>query len=129
MDLLERVRTTWPWLLALSMVLVLGVFFLRRAGLISESVTLTAPATLRPGDTAGEGRTVQLVTLLPKDAIPAIFNPEFVNAEAADEQLDDADLVIGVSLGGEHKAYGVAHLSSHEVVNDRLGGTAIAVTW
>ncbi len=76
-----------------------------------------------------EGRSVDIVTLLPKDGIPAIFDPRFVSAEEADSQLDPDDLVIGVSLNGEHKAYGVANLSSHEVVNDTLGGRPIAVTW
>ena len=53
----------------------------------------------------------------------------FIDAEAADDQLDPRDLVIGVSVDGEHHAYGVAYLSSHEVVNDVLGGRPIAVTW
>ena len=129
MELAERVRGVWPWLLAAALVLVVGVFFARRLGIISESVTLTAAATLQGDELMGEGRSVRLVTLLPKDAIPAIFDPDFVSAAEAGAQLDDEDLVIGVSIGGEHRAYGVAHLSSHEVVNDVLGGRAIAVTW
>ena len=129
MELAERVRGVWPWLLAAALVLVVGVFFARRLGIISESVTLTAATTLQGDELMGEGRSVRLVTLLPKDAIPAIFDPDFVSAAEAGAQLDDEDLVIGVSIGGEHRAYGVAHLSSHEVVNDVLGGRAIAVTW
>ena len=129
MELAERVRGVWPWLLAAALVLVVGVFFARRLGIISESVTRTAATTLQGDELMGEGRSVRLVTLLPKDAIPAIFDPDFVSAAEAGAQLDDEDLVIGVSIGGEHRAYGVAHLSSHEVVNDVLGGRAIAVTW
>ena len=37
--------------------------------------------------------------------------------------------MIGVSIDGEHRAYGAAFLSGHEIVNDMLGGRAIAVTW
>ena len=72
---------------------------------------------------------LQIVTLLPPDAIPAIDNPRFVTAEEADRQLSLSDLVIGVSIDGEHRAYGAAFLSAHEIVNDTLGGRAIAVTW
>lgn len=72
---------------------------------------------------------LEIVTLLPPDAIPAIDDPAIVPAAAADEQLRANDLVIGVSIGGEHRAYGAAFLSGHEIVNDMLGGRAIAVTW
>ena len=74
-------------------------------------------------------RELKIITLLPKDAIPAIFDPEFIDAAAADGQLDPRDLVIGVSINGEHHAYGVAYLSGREVVNDVVGGRPIAVTW
>ena len=72
---------------------------------------------------------LQIITLLPPDAIPAINNPSFITAEEADGQLRLTDLVIGVSIDGEHRAYGAAFLSAHEIVNDTLGGRAIAVTW
>ena len=55
--------------------------------------------------------------------------PASISAEEADEQLRPIDLVIGVSVDGEHRAYGAAFLSGHEIVNDTLGGRAIAVTW
>ena len=69
------------------------------------------------------------MTLLPPDAIPAINDPRLISAEEADDQLRLTDLVIGVSIDGEHRAYGAAFLSGHEIVNDMLGGRAIAVTW
>lgn len=72
---------------------------------------------------------LEIVTLLPPDAIPAIDNPRFITAEEADQQLALSDLVIGVSIDGKHRAYGAAFLSAHEIVNDTLGGRAIAVTW
>ncbi len=85
----------------------------------------TATATASPGAEA----EFEIVTLLPPDAIPAIDDPAIVSAAVADEQLRANDLVIGVSVGGEHRAYGAAFLSGHEIVNDTLGGRAIAVTW
>lgn len=81
------------------------------------------PATGQPP------RSLDIVTLLPRDAIPAILEPRFITAEDAQLQMSPTDRVIGVSINGEHRAYSTAHLSSHEVVNDSVGGRAIAVTW
>lgn len=39
------------------------------------------------------------------------------------------DPVIGISLDGDDRAYGVALLSRHEVVNDVVGGQPLIVTW
>ena len=92
------------------------------------SPTATTAAT--PGEPGEEEESeFQIVTLLLPDAIPAIDDPRVISAEAASEQLRPADLVIGVSIDGEHRAYGAAFLSGHEIVNDTLGGRAIAVTW
>jgi hypothetical protein len=104
-----------------AVLLAFGVSTLRRFGLFAESVTVE--------DAGGTQREFKLVQLLPKDGIPAIFDPTFISPAEANEQLAPDDLVIGVSIGGEHRAYGVAHLSSHEVVNDVVGGKPIAVTW
>lgn len=88
----------------------------------TEATTSAEPR--EPGDP-----DLEIVTLLPPDAIPAIDNPRFITAAEADKQLSLRDLVIGVSIDGEHRAYGAAFLSAHEIVNDTLGGRAIAVTW
>ena len=96
----------------------------------AATATATAPpATQAPEPRADPDPDLEIVTLLPPDAIPAIDDPAIVSAAVADEQLRANDLVIGVSLGGEHRAYGAAFLSGHEIVNDMLGGRAIAVTW
>ncbi len=76
-----------------------------------------------------DGRMVSLVSVVPKDSILAIFDPTLIAAAQAPEQFNDADMVLGVSVNGEHRAYGVAFLSSIEVVNDVVGGRPIAVTW
>lgn len=85
--------------------------------------------TATPAPTEPPEPEIEIVTVLPPDAIPAIDDPAIVSAAVADEQLRANDLVIGVSIGGEHRAYGAAFLSAHEIVNDMLGGRAIAVTW
>jgi hypothetical protein len=70
-----------------------------------------------------------MVTLLPRDAIPAIDNPQFLSASEADEYYDADELVLGVEFNGDARAYSVPFLSSYEIVNDTVGGEKIAVTW
>ncbi len=70
-----------------------------------------------------------VITLLPYDAIKAILEPRLVDVEWANQQMTDLEQVIGVSIGGEHRAYPIYMLSSHEIVNDVVGGKPIAVTW
>ncbi len=66
-------------------------------------------------------------TLLPFDAIPAITEPQFVSAGAA--ELDPDAPVIGVTFNGESHAYSLYLLNGHEIVNDVVGGMNIATTW
>jgi hypothetical protein len=72
---------------------------------------------------------LEIVTLLPRDAIPAIDNPQFLSSEEADAFYDPNEIVIGVTFDGDARAYSVPFLSSHEIVNDTVGGVKIAVTW
>ncbi len=74
-------------------------------------------------------RGLDIVTLLPKDAIPAILEPAFLTIAEADEQMTDDELVLGVSIGGDSRAYSVNMLSRHEIATDVVGGMPVAVTW
>jgi len=74
---------------------------------------------LRPGE---------IVTVLPKDAIPAIMSPTFEDGAKA-TWLRGSNLVIGVKIGDDSRAYPVAILSRHEIVNDKSAGIPFAVTW
>ena len=74
-------------------------------------------------------QVISIVSLLPKDAIPAILDPRFISAEADESQMRDGDLVIGVSINGDARAYPMKMLSEHEIVNDVVGEKPIAVTW
>lgn len=65
---------------------------------------------------------------IPKDGIPALLEPKFINTEKADFMLPD-DQVIGIRIGGEARAYPLRILNWHEVVNDTVNGVAIAVTF
>lgn len=71
----------------------------------------------------------EIVTVLPRDAIQAIDNPQFIALEEANETYDDDELILGVEFNGDARAYSIPLLSSHEIVNDTVGGIKLAVTW
>ena len=66
---------------------------------------------------------------VPKDGIPAIDNPTFITVRAADRWLDDREPVVVVHLDDAVKAYPIQVLIWHEIVNDVVGKTPIAVTY
>jgi len=100
-----------------------------------ESTTVAAsdlPEEVDGGPTripAEEYEDLEIVTLLPRDAIPAIDDPHFLSSKEADDFYDPDELVLGVDFDGEARAYSVPFLSNHEIVNDTVGGVKIAVTW
>lgn len=65
----------------------------------------------------------------PPDGIPSIDNPKFVSIEEADKFLQDADQVVGVNINGDIRAYPLQILVWHEIVNDNVGGSPVAVTY
>jgi hypothetical protein len=65
----------------------------------------------------------------PRDGIPSIDNPKFVSVQDASKFLQGSDLVIGVSVNGDTRAYPLQILVWHEIVNDVVGGTPVAVTY
>ena len=64
-----------------------------------------------------------------RDAIPAILQPQFVAPEAVPPEFKDVELVLGLSMNGESKAYPLDVLSHHEAVNDVVGGVPVVITW
>lgn len=65
----------------------------------------------------------------PKDGIPALSDPRFrrVNAE---RRIKGNEPVITVEISGARaRAYPLRYLTWHEIVNDRVGGVPIAVTF
>ena len=94
------------------------------------TATLEATATSNPELRAAPERDLAIVTLLPPDAIPSIDNPIFFETlEKADAVYSDSELVLGVEIDGDARAYSVPLLSSHEIVNDTVAGDPIAVSW
>jgi len=70
-----------------------------------------------------------LHVVLPRDAIPAISNPDFEPVSDAERYMSDEELVIGLVSRDEQRAYSTWLLDRHEVVNDTFEGRPVAVTW
>lgn len=63
-----------------------------------------------------------------KDGIPALDDPKFITANQA-HFLSADDRVLGIARHSIAKAYPIAILNWHEVVNDRLGAEPIVITF
>jgi len=90
------------------------------------------PTDASPDQTLQNRRDVvvepgQFRQLLLRDAIAPIYEPQFIPADQAN--MDSKELVIGVEINGESRAYPVGPLNRREMVNDVVGGVPILVTW
>ena len=65
----------------------------------------------------------------PRDGIPPIDSPRFESVEFADQWIEDLEPVILLDHEGEVRAYPIQILTWHEIVNDQVGETPIAVTF
>jgi len=63
-----------------------------------------------------------------RDCIRSIDHPRFVDAAAADF-LGADDLILGVIVDGDARAYPAKILDHHEIVNDTIGGQPIAISY
>jgi hypothetical protein len=131
------------WVLLLLLVVILAI--------IAWAV---APAVLRLGNQGvGDGSSIasyafdmsnaQLAseTTIPvmqhRDMSPVLHNPEIYDVAALAESnsgprnkfIVSKDLVVGVTINGESRAYPLHVLNVHEIVNDTLGDTPITVYW
>jgi hypothetical protein len=80
-----------------------------------------------------ENRTVDLDEIrsggVPRDGIPPIDEPEFIDFAAADEWLGDREPVISMVIDDDARAYPLQVLTWHEIVNDEFGDQEVAVTF
>jgi len=64
----------------------------------------------------------------PRDGIPPIDHPVFVNVKGYKE-LSDRDPVIGLEINGDARAYPLRVMIWHEIANDVVGGKPVTVTY
>ncbi|MCS4538738.1 MAG: DUF3179 domain-containing protein [Thaumarchaeota archaeon] len=65
----------------------------------------------------------------PKDGIPSIDKPKFISSGEANKFLNDDDLVLGLYFDGVARAYPRMILVWHEIVNDKINGKPILITY
>ncbi len=64
-----------------------------------------------------------------RDGIPPIDNPQFDDLATADLWLQASSPVIALEIDGIARAYPLAILTRHEIANDIIGDTPVAVTF
>jgi hypothetical protein len=65
----------------------------------------------------------------PPDGIPPIDDPVYESIDDAAGWLDDTSPVMVVDVDGDVRAYPLAILTWHEIVNDTVGGVPLVVTY
>jgi hypothetical protein len=65
----------------------------------------------------------------PKDGIPPIDAPQFISTAEAARWLSAKEPVITFEHGGEARAYPLQILIYHEIINDRVSGTPVTITF
>lgn len=65
----------------------------------------------------------------PRDGIPSINEPQFVDADEAAAWLADNEPVIALEIAGDARAYPLQILTWHEIVNDVVGDMPVIVTF
>ena len=62
------------------------------------------------------------------DGIPSLDDPKMIPAAEAGYLLDD-DLVFGIAINGDHRAYPLRVMGWHEMFNDTIGGVPVALAY
>jgi hypothetical protein len=69
-----------------------------------------------------------IADVIPKDGIPALDDPVF--EEPSDvEWIAPSEPVIAFEINGDARAYPLAIMTWHEIVNDTVGGTPVVITF
>ncbi len=98
-------------------------------GFMMASVTLVSSAGAQAPRPQDRQHDFQPTRLLPPQ--PAIVHPPMISAQDVRGQVTDNELVLGVEVNGEARAYPINMLNgpSREIINDTLGGVEIVAMW
>ena len=100
-----------------------------RRTLAKTVLALTLTGLLPAPWSVAQDREFQPRVVLPADRFPPIT--DFPVLAAKDAKLADNELILGVVVAGEARAYPINMLTGpeREIINDELGGRSIAATW
>lgn len=91
-----------------------------------DGVPTPLPGNLDTVTFVEDGKEYTISQLLSRDAIRPVYNPEFTSNPDA---YEDDELIMGVEINGDARAYPVGYLRTREMVNDVVGGTPVLVTY
>ncbi len=102
--------------------------------LLEDADTSNMPGWTRSwGNTDFSRRTVNLEELksggVPRDGIPPIDNPNYVEIGIGDAWYEPQEPVIQIEIDGDARAYPLQVMTWHEIVNTEIGGTNVGVTF
>lgn len=126
------------YILILAVIVILSIFFIFQPKQVSQIRETTGPIPSEEISeniqvTNGVKHIVPLDEILsggpPKDGIPSIDDPKFVSVSDGDKFLDDDEIVFGIFLNGEARAYPKQILVWHEIVNDDIKGQPVLITY
>ncbi len=95
------------------------------AALLTAMVSAAGPACIALEQQNGQPRNFEQI--IPRGGIASIDQPIFVEAAAA--KVLPESWVLGVVIDGQARAFSLAVLNSHEIVNDSIGDTNYAAVW
>ncbi len=93
----------------------------------TNNTTIALPGNLDSVTFIEDNTEYTILQIIPRDGILPVYNPHFVSAEESNYR--DDELVMGLEINGDARAYSVGMLRSREMVNDEVGGTPVLVTW
>lgn len=91
--------------------------------------TAVLAATLLPTTLPAQAQSAYTPRTVLARPMAAITDPPVIAATGA--EVANNELVIGVVIGGQSRAYPINQLTGpqREIINDVLAGTSIAATW
>ena len=67
--------------------------------------------------------------MLPRDWINPVYTPKFATPEEIEDVMIEDELVMGLNVDGDVRAYPLGIMRVREIVNDEVGGIPLLVTW
>ena len=111
--------------IAISVLVLVGV-----AAAVVWLAVRSTPQSVTAAVSKSRGNIVSRVLQgRPRDYFSVIEDPQYLTVEQAGDLMSDDEVVLGLELGGESRAYSINHLDDHDMVRDEIGGQPILVTW
>ncbi len=102
-------------------------------GLVFDGITQRNPRNIeQEWETDKSKHSVPLdefKVIVKRDGIPPIDRPFYWRTDKAKDLLDKEEPVISLEVNGKARAYPLSILMYHEIVNDKIGGKPLTVTY